>query len=97
MKKVIIRLICSLIIALPVWIILKDLWVGIFVAFLAFVIIHYFQFSYRVGVMSVYEYFSQHFIDEETGKKIKADDLRQIVEADPEFNKKYLKVFRKNL
>lgn len=97
MKKIIYRLIFSMIPALPVLIILDDLWVGTFVMFLTFVIVHFFQFLYRVGVMSIYEYFSQHFINAETGKKFDAETLRQIVEADPVYNRKYQKVFKRNI
>ena len=97
MKKIIFRIGFAIIPALPVWVIIGNLWVGIFVMFLTYVIIHFFQFSYRVGILSVYEYFSQHFIDGATGKKFTSEEFRQIVEADPEYNKKYLKVFRKNI
>ena len=97
MKKIIYRLIFVLIPALPVWIILGDFWVGIFVAFLAYVVIHFLQFSFRVQVIAIYDYFSQHFVGAETGKPYDAETLRRDVEADPEYNKRFLKVFKKNI
>lgn len=95
MKKIIFRLICSLIIALPVWIILGNLWVGIFVAFLAYITIHFYQFIIYSTTMATYEYFSQHFVDAETGKKIDAEKLRQIVDTDPVYMEKLKKVIRR--
>lgn len=45
--------------------------------------------------MATYEYFSQHFVDSETGKKIDAEKLRQIVDADPIYTEKLNKVIRR--
>ena len=97
MKKIIYRLIFAVIPALPVWIILENLWVGVFTAFLTYVIIHFFQFSFRVKVMAMYDYFSQHFVSSESGTPYNAETLMRDVEADPEYNKRFLKVFKKNI
>ena len=95
MKKIIYRLIFAVIPALPVWIILQDLWVGVFVAFLAYVMIHFYQFVIYSTTMATYEYFSQHFVDSETGNKIDGEKLRQIVDADPVYKEKLKKVISK--
>ena len=95
MKKIIYRLISSLIIALPVWIILKDLWVGVFVAFLAYVTIHLYQFVMKATTMATFDYFSQHFVDSETGKKIDAETLWRIVDKDPVYMEKLKKFVSK--
>lgn len=97
MKKIIYRLIFAMISALPVWIILGELWVGIFVTFLTYVIIHLFQFSFRVKVISMYDYFSQHFVSSQSGKPYDAETLMRDVEADPEYNKRYMKIFKQNI
>lgn len=97
MKKIINRIFFSVIPALPVWIILGDLWVGVFVAFLVYITIHLFQFVIYSTTMATYEYFSQHFVDSETGKKIDAEKLRQIVDADPVYMEKLKKVVGKFL
>ena len=81
--------------AFPVWIILDNLWVGVFVAFLAYITIHFYQFIIYSTTMATYEYFSQHFVDSETGKKIDAEKLRQIVDADPVYRETLKKVIRK--
>ena len=95
MKKIIYRLISAMIPAFPVWIILDNLWVGVFVAFLAYITIHFYQFIIYSTTMATYEYFSQHFVDSETGKKIDAEKLRQIVDADPVYKETLKKVIRK--
>lgn len=95
MKKIIYKLISAIIPALPVWFILGNLWVGIFVAFLAYITIHFYQFIIYSTTMATYEYFSQHFVDAETGKKIDAEKLRQIVDTDPVYMEKLKKVIRR--
>ena len=95
MKKIIYRLISAIIPALPVWIILENLWVGVFVAFLTYVTVHVYQFIIYSTTMATYEYFSQHFVDVETGKKIDAERLRQIVDSDPVYMEKLKKVIQR--
>lgn len=95
MRKKIYPLISSTIIALPVWIILGNLWVSVFVAFLAYVTIHFYQFIIYSTTRATYEYFSQYFMDSETGKKIDAEKLRQVVDADPVYMEKLKNVIRK--
>ena len=90
-------MIFAVVTALPVWIILRDFWVGIFVAFLAYIIIHFLQFSFRVQVISIYDYFSQHFVSSETGKHYDAETLMRDVEADPEYKKRFQKIVSKNI
>ena len=97
MKKIIYRLIFALIPALPVWIILGDFWVGIFVAFLVYVVIHFLQFSFRVQVTAIYDYFSQHFVGAQTGESYNTETLRRDVEADPEYKKRFQKIVSKNI
>ncbi|MCH5242655.1 MAG: DUF3329 domain-containing protein [Muribaculaceae bacterium] len=95
MKKIIYRLFFAVIPALPVWIILGNLWVGVFVAFLVYITIHFYQFIIYSTTMATYEYFSQHFVDAETGKKIDTEKLRQIVDTDPVYREKLKKVIRR--
>ena len=95
MKKIIYRLIFAVIPALPVWIILNDFWVGLFVAFLAYIIIHFIQFLAWTKIDTIYEYFTQYFVDSETGKKIDGKKLRQIIDADPVYKENLKKVISK--
>ena len=97
MKKIIFRLINSLIIALPVWIILGEIWVGVFVAFLAYVTIHFYQFVMKATTMATFDYFSQHFVDSDTGEKIDAETLRRIVDKDPAYMEKLKKFVSKHI
>ena len=64
-------------------------------AFLAYITIHFYQFIIYSTTMATYEYFSQHFVDAETGKKIDAEKLRQIVDTDPLYMEKLKKVIRR--
>ena len=95
MKKIIYRLLFAVVPALPVWIILGNFWVGVFVAFLVYVTIHFYQFIIYSTTMATYEYFSQHFMDIETGKKIDAEKLRQLVDADPVYKENLRKIVSK--
>lgn len=90
-------MIYSFIPALPVWIILGDFWVGVFVMFLAYVMIHFLQFSFGVQVIAIYDYFSQHFVSGQTGESYNAETLRRDVEADPEYKKRFKKIVSKNI
>ena len=94
MKKIVYRLISAIIIALPVWIILGNLWVGVFVTFLAYITIHFYQFVMKASSMATYEYFSQHFVDAETGDKINAEPLWRIIDSYPVYMEKLKKVIR---
>ena len=96
-NKIIYRMIYAFIPALPVWIILGDFWVGVFVMFLAYVMIHFLQFSFGVQVMAIYDYFSQHFVSAQTGESYNAETLRRIVDSDPVYMEKLKKVIRKYL
>lgn len=97
MNKFIFRFISGFLSALPVWIILQDLWVGIFVMFMTYVIIHFMQFLAGVKITAMYDYFSQFYVNVETGKKVDIDSLRKYVEADNTFNRKFHKAFKNSI
>ena len=97
MNRIVFRIICGIITALPVWIILHDLWVGIFVMFLTYIIIHFMQFLAEIKITAMYDYFSQFYINVETGKKVDVDSLRKFVESDNTFNRKFQKAFKNSI
>ena len=97
MNKFAFRFMSGIITALPVWIILQDLWVGIFVMFLTYVIIHFMQFLAGVKITAMYDYFSQFYVNVETGKKVDIDSLRKFVESDNTFNRKFHKAFKNSI
>lgn len=97
MNRIVFRFICGIVTALPVWIILHNLWVGIFVMFLTYMIIHFIQFLTGVKITALYDYFSQFYVDAETGKKIDIESLRKYVENDNAYNRKFQKAFKNYL
>ncbi|MCH5230860.1 MAG: hypothetical protein J1F43_03610 [Muribaculaceae bacterium] len=66
-------------------------------ALLAYIKIPFYQFIIYSITMATYEYFSQYSVDSETGNKIDAEKLRQIVDSDPVYIERLKKVIRRFL
>lgn len=94
MNKIISRIISVSLSALSIWIILIDFWVGIFIMLVTYVIIHLMQFLAGVKITAMYDYFSQFYVNVETGKKADIDSVRKFVESDNAFNRKFKKAFK---
>lgn len=52
------------------------------------------QFLAGIKIIAMYDYFSQFYVNVETGKKVDIDSLRKFVESDNTFNRKFHKAFK---
>lgn len=96
MSKIALRLIFSVIPSVPIWILNGNLWLGLLVMFLVYIIIQVYQYIAAVKIMAIYDILSKYFVDEK-GEKVDAETLRCYVENNESFLRKFFKIWRKYL
>lgn len=94
MTRILLRLCFSVVPPLPVWILTGNLWLGLLVMVLTYIVIQFCQFVASVKIMAIYDLLSQ-YLDFEDGEKTTAETLRSYVENHVAFNRKFLKMWRK--